>query len=137
MRALPAAQLIVTGPGADGQPTHAAVLAQAAVALGVDPARILKIEHAQDTEDESQAVRRLTGNSPVALVTSAWHLPRATALFRRAGLDALPCPTDFLGRTSPDWRWKDFSWDATSLESNTWAVHERIGLLWLWLRGMI
>ena len=49
------------------------VLARAATAAS-NRNRIDLIETARDTEDESQAVRALVGDSPVALVTSAAHM---------------------------------------------------------------
>ena len=135
LRVLPEARLIVSG-GADGShPSHAAVLAQAAMALGVSSDRIIKLEATRDTGDEAQTVRRLIGDAPVALVTSAWHLPRATGLFQQAGVDALPCPADFLAVPSGEWSWRDLLCDANSLNSSTYAVHEYLGRLWVWLRG--
>ncbi len=135
LRALPAARLIVTGPGPKGRPTHAFLLSETAIGLGIDPARILRVEEARDTEDESHAVRALVGDAPVALVTSAWHLPRAAALFRGAGVDVLPCPADFLVKDTMDWNWGNFLADSASLECSKYVIHERLGLLWLWLRG--
>ncbi len=135
LRALPEARLIVSGPGEPGRPTHAAVLAAAAESLGVDPARITQVDTALDTEDESQAVSRIVGGARVALVTSAWHMPRAARLFRRAGVDFVPCPTDFVARENFRPSWVDFSWDSESLERSTQAVHEWLGLAWLRLRG--
>jgi len=99
-RLLPAADLIVSGPAVHGNSTHASVLARAAADLGIDPARIQQIDTARDTEDESRAVRALVGDAPVALVTSAAHMPRAAALFQRAGVRALPCPANFVA--NPD-----------------------------------
>ena len=135
MRLLPSARLIVSGPGPRGRPTHGAVLAQAAYSLGIDPARVTVIDTALDTEDESRAVAAIVGRGRIALVTSAWHMPRAAALFRGAGVDFVPCPADFVGRTDGRSSWSDFGWDSESLERSTLAVHERIGLLWLRLRG--
>jgi uncharacterized SAM-binding protein YcdF (DUF218 family) len=137
VRALPDARLIVSGPAIGENPSHAAVLARAAVSLGIDRKQILLIETARDTEEEAAAVQSLTTATRVALVTSAWHLPRATALFRRAGVDVLPCPADFSARVNRDARWSDLTWDTASLERSTWAVRERIGLLWAWLRRKI
>jgi len=134
-RALPEARLIVSGPGEGGRPTHARVQARAAEALGLAPERLLLIEDARDTEDESRAVIRLAGGAPIALVTSAWHMPRAVALFRSAGVTALPCPADFRAHTDDPLRFEDFLWDAESLSRSTFAVRERIGYLWIWLRG--
>lgn len=133
--ALPGARLIVSGSGEPGRPTHADVLAQAAESLGIDPARIRLIDTALDTEDESLAVARLVGRSRVALVTSAWHMPRAAALFRRAGVDFAPCPADFVSHRGIALGWTDLASDSESLERSTLAVHEWIGLAWTRLRG--
>jgi uncharacterized SAM-binding protein YcdF (DUF218 family) len=132
---LPDARLIVSGPGDGTHPTHASVLAQAAVSMGVDRSRIQMIDTARDTEDEAHAVKALVGEAKVALVTSAWHMPRAAALFRDARVHALPCPVDYSAKPTPGLDLHDFGWDVESLERSTHAVHERLGLLWLRLRG--
>ncbi len=70
--------------------------------LGVPEAAILEIEApCWITRDEIQAYTRLKahrGWARVGLLSSAWHLPRAMALAKRAGLEALPVPSDFRGR---------------------------------------
>lgn len=135
LRLLPAAKLVVSGPGDDGGPTHARVLADAAVSLGVDGARIQQIDDAHDTEEEAARLREVLGGAPFALVTSAWHLPRTMALCAAQGLHALPCPTDFLYTTPTHWHRSDFTWDVPSLERSTAAVHEYAGRWWARLRG--
>lgn len=137
LRRLPEARLITTGPGEVGHVTHAATLARVATEFGVAPDRIILSESGRDTEEESQNVRALVGNAPIALVTTAWHLPRATGLFHRAGMDVLPCPTDHLARPSAKFSWGDVDWDPSSLERSTAAVRERIGYAWVWLRGKV
>ena len=135
LRVLSEAKLIVSGGGEVGKPTHAAVLAQAAISLGVDPARIIRLETPRDTEDEAQEIHRIVGNAPFALVTSAWHMPRAAALMRHAGLHPVPCPADYAARPSEGFRFSDYTWDTDSLERSTKAVYERLGYLWVHLRG--
>lgn len=135
LRQLPDAKLLLSGPPIGLNPSHATVLAQAAQTLGIARERILYIDNARDTEDESNAVKKLVGDTPVALVTSAWHMPRSMALFRSAGVNALACPADFKAKPSPEFRWTDCDWDTESLERSTCAVRERIGYLWIWLRG--
>lgn len=134
LRAVPGARLIVSGPAVPGYPSHASVLAQAAQSLGIDPKRITLIDTARDTEDESLAIARLAAGERTALVTSAWHMPRAAGLFKSAGVDFVPCPTDFVARPDPRLTWADFAVDSESLERSTLAVHEYLGLLWLRLR---
>jgi uncharacterized SAM-binding protein YcdF (DUF218 family) len=137
VRQLPNAQLVVSGPqdGREGGPTHAALLREVAVALGVPSERIIQIDTARDTEQEALALRALAAGEPVALVSSAWHLPRAMALCRGQGLDVLACPTDYAARP-PRLRFVDFlSWNLGGLERSTKAVYEYIGASWSRLRG--
>jgi uncharacterized SAM-binding protein YcdF (DUF218 family) len=135
LRLLPAARLVVSGPGDFGGSPHARVLADAAVSLGVDRARIRLIDDAHDTEEEAARLREVLGNAPFALVTSAWHLPRAMALCTAQGLHAMPCPADFLYSTPAHWHRSDFTWDVPSLERTTAVVHEYLGRWWARLRG--
>ncbi|MFA6047020.1 MAG: ElyC/SanA/YdcF family protein [Phycisphaerales bacterium] len=135
LHALPGAKLIVSGPGTANRPTHATVMARAVIALGIARDRIVTIDQARDTEDEVHHVHRLVAGAPVALVTSAWHMPRAMALFRSVGLAPLPCPADYRAHTDDAVVWDDFLCDAESLARSTFALRERIGYLWIWLRG--
>ena len=138
MRVLPNAKLIVSGPGDKDRsdlPSHAVVLARAAMSLGIPEDRIELIDHARDTEEETAAIQRKTGNAPVALVTSAFHMPRSMALARHAGLNAVPCPTDYASHADGTWGLADLLWDLESLDRSTRAVRERIGMLWITLRG--
>jgi uncharacterized SAM-binding protein YcdF (DUF218 family) len=137
LRSLPDARLIVTGPAYGNHPSHADVLAKVATTFGFDPARIIKLEFGRDTEEEAEFVRATVGAAPVALVTSAAHLPRATGLFRKNGINTLPCPTDFTARPNPEWRGAEIDWDVESLERSSWAVRERIGYFWVWVRGKV
>lgn len=134
---LPGARLIVTGPAgqAGAGPTHARLYADVAVSLGIARERVIEMPGPRDTEQEAAALRSLSLGAPVALVTSAWHLPRAMALCERRGINVLACPADFAGRP-PEPRWRDFlSWNLGGLERTTKAVYEFIGATWSRLRG--
>ncbi len=135
LRVLPDAKLIVTGPPVGAGAAHATVLARAAESLGIDRARIVYIENARDTEEESSAVSRLVGDAPVALVTSAWHMPRAMALFRNAGVRALACPADFRTHACDPFGWNDLAWEISAIERSSLAVRERLGFACASLRG--
>ncbi len=134
LRVLPDARLIVSGPADPGRPSHAAVLAAAAESLGIASSRIIRIEEAHDTEDEARIVKSIVGGARIALVTSAWHMPRAAELFRAEGVDFIPCPTDYAARFNETFHWGDLTWDVESLDRSTKAVHEFLGRLWLRLR---
>ena len=137
-RLLPRAPLLFSGPTfVAGRPTNARIMAEAAAILGVDPHRITLLEDARDTEQEAARLKALLGDEDFALVTSAWHMPRAMALCRKLGLHAHPCPTAYLDRSRPGFDWSDLTWNTEALQRTTAAVHERLGLWWEWLRGRI
>lgn len=136
-RRLPDARLIVSGPVNErvGGPSHARMLADFAVAFGVSRDRIIEIDTARDTEEEAAGIRAIAGDKPVALVTSAWHLPRAMALCTRRQIDALPCPSDYAAPTDRAIVSDFYKWNLGGLERSTKAVYEFIGNTWARLRG--
>lgn len=135
LHALPETKLIVSGPKTGSRPSHATVLGQAAQTLGISPDRIIHIDNAHDTEDEARAAQRIVGDAPVAIVTSAWHMPRSMALCRNAGLNAVACPTDYRTHADDAFSFDDLFWEVDALSRSTVAIRERIGYLWIWLRG--
>lgn len=93
---------------------------------------------ARNTEEESKCIKAEFGeNAKIVLVTSAWHMRRALLLFRRAGLDAVPCAADYemsLKKGLP-LEAKDFAPNADSLMRNSFAIKERVAYFgYRWLR---
>jgi cyclophilin family peptidyl-prolyl cis-trans isomerase/uncharacterized SAM-binding protein YcdF (DUF218 family) len=62
-------------------------------------------------------VRGARGGEPVALVTCDWHMPRASALFRRAGFVVEPVPAT--GRSTP---WRTRAWQRVRERVLRWLV---------------
>lgn len=140
VRQLPEARLVVSGPAdpnRPAEPSHAHTLALVAISLGVERERIVEIDDARDTEEETAKIARIANGAPVALVTSAWHMPRAMGLSKRQAIDVLACPSDYAAR-EPDLDAKDFCyWTLSGLERSTRAVYEFIGLTWSKARGKL
>lgn len=131
----PRAVLLCFGPQGDRRHSHAEVLAGAARELGVSPLNI-EIEAAvRDTHDEILSIKQRAGDESVALVTSAWHMPRAMGMARKAGLNAIAVPTDYLSPFDdfPVIYWFEFSVEGLGQTSR--ACREQLGLLWTKLRG--
>ncbi len=135
LRALPDAKLIVSGGAPGDRETHAKVMGRAAQAFGIAADRILYLEDVKDTEDESRSITRVAEGKGVAVVTSAWHMPRTMALFRSAGGKALACPTEFLTHEGGPIGYEDFLWNIQALGVSSLAIRERVGYLWVWARG--
>lgn len=134
-RLLPSAKLIMCGPGEKPEETHAKALMRGARALGLLGDRFALVETVRDTEDEVREAKKIAGNEPVALVTTACHMPRAMALCAKAGLVVEPCPTDFLGKFKGAHPLSDFGWDSESVTRSTFAFREYLGRMWIWLKG--
>lgn len=137
LRHLPDAKLIVSGAAELGERSHAAVLEEAALSLGVPPERIVRMDDPRDTADEARIAAALVRDERCALVTSAWHMRRALALFSHAGVHAVPCPADYQAKRETRFRWSNYTWDSEALGRSTWAIYERIGFLWAKLRGQV
>lgn len=76
---------------------------------------------------QAAALLKKAGVSRVALVTHAWHLPRASALFARQGLTVIPAPTGFT-TPSPSLLFQ-LTPSSTALDKSRLALHEWLGML--------
>jgi uncharacterized SAM-binding protein YcdF (DUF218 family) len=131
-RQIPASLLITSGwSGKRETVPQAEVLAQAALLLGVDSSQVKTQSLPNNTRMEASEYKRLFGDSArLILVTSAAHMPRAVYLFRKAGLEPLPAPTNHLvkkGEKRNPWFWLPSSAHISKMES---AIHEYAGLIW-------
>jgi uncharacterized SAM-binding protein YcdF (DUF218 family) len=72
------------------------------------------------------------GITRVLLVTDALHMPRAQAIFVRAGLSVIAAPTAFIAQKPLSA--EDFIPNAKALEASHYALHEWLGALWYQLR---
>ena len=109
-------------------------LRERAIARGVDPDRIALTGIARNTEEEAAAVAAMTGaGERVALVTSAFHMPRAVRVFEARGVDVVPVPVDYMssaGRLKPT----DLLPDGEAVMKVSLFVREMIGRAWYALR---
>ena len=125
------AKIIFSGYGGDDALSDAAQNARVAVALGVNPEDIIVLEAPRDTAEEAAAAEKIAGGKKIVLVTSAAHMPRAMALFERAGLAATAAPTDFRAKHS---KW--LTWPSSNgLKQSEIAFHEYLGILWMRIKS--
>jgi uncharacterized SAM-binding protein YcdF (DUF218 family) len=100
------------------------------VALGVDPARIAIEDKSRNTDENARFSAALEHPQPDQtwlVVTSAYHMPRAMGLFRKAGFSAIAYPVDYrsVGGVR-DWR---LNLDPVrGLRLLDLAIHEWVGL---------
>jgi uncharacterized SAM-binding protein YcdF (DUF218 family) len=108
-------------------------------ALGVDRARMQLEDRSRNTDENARFTRDLVHPEPAQawlLVTSAYHMPRAMGLFRKAGFNVVPYPVDYRSEGAlRDWRLNREAWRGLRLLDV--AVHEWIGLVAYYLTGKI
>jgi uncharacterized SAM-binding protein YcdF (DUF218 family) len=105
--------------------------------LGIPPARIIAEEQSRDTVENAVFSLLLAMPKPGErwlLVTSAYHMPRAMGVFRRAGFPVEAYPVDWRTRGPQD-ALRPFQTLGGGLERADTAVREWVGLLVYWLTG--
>ncbi|MDO1580530.1 YdcF family protein [Rhizobium oryzicola] len=106
---------------------------------GVSTARVIKENESRNTWENMQKTKALLekqGLKECLLITSAFHMPRATALFEKAGLAVKPWPVDYRtsGTVSPG---LDFTQPSLNAQNTSTAVREWLGLIGYRLAGRI
>jgi uncharacterized SAM-binding protein YcdF (DUF218 family) len=124
------------GRGFDPIPT-AHVMAHVAKELGVDENDIILESQTKDTKDEAQFIRPLVGNGHFILVTSASHMPRSIALFKKQGMNPIPAPTGHLVIRKQGLSPSSFFPGAGNLRKAEAGFYEYLGIAWAKLRGKI
>lgn len=83
----------------------------------------------------SQQLLQARGIERVLLVTHAYHMPRAVAIFEKSGLTVVAAPTRLiLEREGDAPAYFDWLPNAGALQGSYIALHELTGRLWYWLR---
>lgn len=140
-RAGKAKRLIFTGgisPWDDKAPPEGVILKSAALSNGIPERDILVSGPAVNTEEEATAVKKLLdGKRPdILLVTSAFHMPRAKAIFERAGYSVREYPVDFKV-ASRDRSLDDFLPSPGYLSLSDTAIRETIGRAYYAIKNLL
>jgi len=136
-RELTKSKLILSGGNAFRRIPEARVMADVAIAIGVRQGDLILEELSKDTEDEACLIQEIVGQERFILVTSASHMPRSMALFKRLGMRPIPAPTDFSLKETQGLSPTRFYPRAENLYKVERAFHEYLGLAWAKLRGKI
>lgn len=107
--------------------------------FALDETSLSLISEAESTDDEA----RLSGSiiatgGQVALATSAGHMPRAMAIFAKAGFEPLAAPCDFSQPregSSEDRLWKQWLPSEGGAGATHQMLYEAVALLWEKVKG--
>jgi uncharacterized SAM-binding protein YcdF (DUF218 family) len=133
----PGARLILSGGGAVDPVPEAEVMAEVSQFMGVSKDHMIIESASNDTKDQARLIKPIVGTAPFVLVTSATHMPRSMALFKKLGMSPIPGPAGTTSRIKMPFSPQDIFPNVSALDSTTEAVHEYLGLLWGRLKGQI
>ena len=137
----------VTWRGGSGA-SEAGDMKEIATAMNVPEADILLEETSLNTRQNAVNVKALMAEQNIdslLLVTSALHMPRSVAIFRKVGIDVTPAPTDYLvpqetyegAEKTLQARLLSLLPDAVAIDQFTVAMKEYVGFLFYRLRGWV
>lgn len=139
-RDYPKAKLVFSGGSGrlvpEGKMKDAEVAKMALVKLGVAPERIIFEDASRNTYENAKMTAELVKPTPQqnwVLVTSAWHMARAMAVFKKAGWNVYAAPTGYM--TAGDLSSKLELNLEEHLRKMTMATHEYYGLIAYYLLG--
>ena len=136
-RMCPGSKLVLTGGIVFDPKPEAETMAEVAAILGVGKQDLVLDTASKDTKDQAIKVGQIVVNDRFVLVTSAAHMPRSVALFRKQGLEPLPAPTDFWVKQAQGFNPRQLFPNAHGLVKMERTFHEALGIAWAKLRGQI
>ncbi len=120
--------------GGNGDPSRtktpdAEAMARTALELGV-PSRAVKVENrSRNTLESAKALKGMIKGRDIILVTSAYHLKRASAMFRKQGFRVIPAPAGYRYEQKK-LTFFSFIPHAGNLDDSSTAISEYASLLW-------
>jgi uncharacterized SAM-binding protein YcdF (DUF218 family) len=132
---LPGSRLILSGGKPFERTAGAKIMAAVASDMGAKSQDLVLEELSKDTEEEAHLIQQIVGRERFVLVTSASHMPRSMALFKKLDMNPFPAPTDYLVKKSQEMNPNKFYPRAENLLKAERAFYEYLGFAWAKLRG--
>ena len=132
---LPESRLLLSGGAVFDPVPEARVMAGVAEIMGIGENEIIVEELSRDTGDQARFIHEIVGDEKLILVTSASHMPRSMALFRKRGMNPIPAPTDYWIKESQGLVPGAFFPSTTNFRKIERALYEYLGLGWARLSG--
>lgn len=126
----PDSTVVISGKG-----EVAAIMRDVVISLGVPPERIILDSVSSSTYESAKNLSSRLGQAPFLLVTSAGHMPRSMGVFRKAGTQPIPVPTDYMTKKNP--YATQYLPSPRHLYYSDLAIAEYAALIWYRLNGWV
>lgn len=134
---IPGSKIILSGGAVFNRHPEAETLSKTVQMLNVPQKDIVLDNNSRDTEEQAVQVSPIVGKDRFILVTSAYHMPRAVAIFKKTGLLPIPAPTNHMVLKKGNIRPEDFYPSSLALRKVEIAAHEYLGLVWSKIRNRV
>ena len=134
---LPKAKLILSGGKTIDEHQEAKVREKLAELLAVPEADIVLLPPAINTDQEARFASKIVKDQPFYLVTSAAHMRRSVALFKKQGLQPVAAPSNFIVRLGKKNPYRYYIPNTGNLVKTYIYLYETIGFYWYKLTGGI
>jgi uncharacterized SAM-binding protein YcdF (DUF218 family) len=136
-RKCPGSKLVLSGGGVFDTISSAEIMADIARELGVNQDDIITESVSKDTKDEAILIKPIVNNNHFILVTSASHMPRSMAMFRKLGMNPVAAPTSYLSMGRSGLNPTCFFPKTSNLIKSERVFYEYLGVIWAKLRGQV
>ncbi|MCK9195833.1 MAG: YdcF family protein [Syntrophales bacterium] len=130
-RQLPDSRLILSGGAVFQDAPESETLAKTAILMGMSESDMVRENKSLDTADQAKFISNIVGDNKFILVTSAIHMPRSMALFRKFGMNPIAAPTNYMVVKQSRIHPQAFFPGSGSLREMEAAIHEYLGLIWM------
>jgi uncharacterized SAM-binding protein YcdF (DUF218 family) len=130
LKKYPQAKIIFSGYGGSDPISNAQIMASFAMSLGVESNKIIVLPHPRDTFEESLAIKKIVKDKKFILVSSASHLRRSLAYFKKNEMNPIPSAGHFYYENKVVKNWEDYPSQSKYLKMNEVFWHETIGMIW-------
>ena len=129
-RQIPGSKLIFSGGNDRYEPTtNAELMKKMALSLGVKKEDIILEAGSKNTYEEANFLKDIVGKKKFLLVTSASHMPRSMALFKKFGMEPIAAPTNHLAKKYHKIPPDEFFPKADNLKKSEVAFYEYLALI--------
>ena len=128
---LPGSYLVFSGMVEGQKFSHAEILKQAALSMGVEEKVISLLPRSVNTKMEALDFTNKFGiNSNLILVTDAIHMPRAMLRFNKVGQFPTPAPTNHMVKSEIKPGIRDWGPSSINISRMEYALHEIVGIVY-------
>ena len=136
-RKLPGSKIVLMGGAVFDPVPEVELTAKIAAIMNVNRNDLVLEKTSKDTEEQAKFIKNIVGNDRFILVTSASHMPRSVALFKKVGLNPVPAPTNHHVIESQSLGPGDFFPSTGGIGKAQIAVYEYLCMAWSKIRNKL